>query len=569
MLEHNQLLAPVAQQVSLQTWSSLGGIACRWIAVFVEILEGDDALSCRIIVLDAWRIATRRGAVTTIESLVVRIARPIDSEVGIRLLAGNHRIAGGTIAHISICARPELESSVGWHEICRQSASVVSIARGYAKEFSGGGIVYIPAITARLFLVRHHHLQTRTVGTKIGQMDGIAMTLSCGTEQLTIMTDGSRTNTDIIKAIVVHITHGNAVHTLSETGISRSRTEHLTLGIHHFPLIAQALMKPAGRKFLSVPIHSPQEAVLVISTLEYSRRQLVHAVQISSTGIETLRTIAVTIAEESRIICCRRREVFSRTAWRIPDGVHRLARFTLEYGKEFLAAGYTTLAVKIGLGIIHRLDFGIARLGYILSLAVGGTIGRLADQLSLSVAIEIINHHLRGMVARTDVETQVDILLPQRSAIHAISADDDRRSIAILSAVTLVIRHPFQNQFIVAVAIQVAHRHVVRAVSSGSVSTLDAGRALHIEGGKHVVPGSSLTRFTSRRHDAIRIARLAIGIQIAGYIRNGRSHFLTIAVHIEGQILGIRSKRTPGNQNTLAGLDSHRCTIQLFLHLLS
>lgn len=44
MLEHNQLLAPVAQQVSLQAWSSLGGIACRWIAVFVEILEGDDAL---------------------------------------------------------------------------------------------------------------------------------------------------------------------------------------------------------------------------------------------------------------------------------------------------------------------------------------------------------------------------------------------------------------------------------------------------------------------------------------------------------------------------------------------
>ena len=426
MLEHNQLLAPVAQQVSLQTWSSLGGIACRWIAVFVEILEGDDALSCRIIVLDAWRITTRCGAIAAVESLVVRIARPIDSEIGIRLFAGYHRIAGGTIAHISICARPEFESSVGWHEICRQSASVVSIARGYAKKLSGGGIVYIPAITALFFFVRHHHLQTWTVGTKIGQMDSIAMTFSCGTEQLTIMTDGSRTNTDIIKAIVVHIAHGNAVHTLSETGISRSRTEHLALGIHHFPLITQTFMEPTGRKFLAIPIHSPQETVLVISTLEYSRRQLVHAVKISSTGIETLRTIAVAIAEETGIGSSRRREVFSRTAWRIPDGVHRLARFTLEYGKEFLAAGYSTLAVKIGLGIIHRLDIGIASLGYKPALAIGRTIGRLADQLSLSVAIEIIDHHLRGMVARTDVESQVDVLLPQRSAIHAIGADDDR-----------------------------------------------------------------------------------------------------------------------------------------------
>ena len=146
MLEHNQLLAPVAQQVSLQTWSSLGGIARRRISIFIEVLEGDDALSCRIIVLDAWRITTRCGTVSAIESLVVRIARPIDSEVGIRLFAGYHRIAGGTIAHISIRARPELESSVGRHEICRQSASVVSIARSNAKEFSGGGIVYIPAI---------------------------------------------------------------------------------------------------------------------------------------------------------------------------------------------------------------------------------------------------------------------------------------------------------------------------------------------------------------------------------------------------------------------------------------
>ena len=429
--------------------------------------------------------------------------------------------------------------------------------------------MYIPAITARLFLVRHHHLQTRTVGTEIGQMDGIAMTLARGTEQLTIMPDGSRTNTDIIIAIVVHIAHGNAVYPLSETGISRSRTEHLALGIHHFPLITQALMKPAGRKFLAIPIHSPQEAVLVISTLEHSRWQLVHAVQISGTGIETLRTIAVAIAEETGIVCSRRREVFSRTAWRIPDGVHRLARFTLEYGEEFLAAGYSTLAVKIGLGIIHRLDIGIASLGYKPALAIGRAIGRLADQLSLSVAIEIINHHLRGMVARTDVESQVDVLLPQRSAIHAISADDDRRSIAVLSAVTLVVGQPFQNQFIVAVAIQVAHRHIVRAVSSRGVSTLDTGRTLHIEGGKHVVPGNGLARFTCRRHDAISIARLAVGIQITGNIRNGRSHLLAIAIHIEGQILGIRSKRTPGNQNTLAGLDSHGCTIQLFLHLLS
>ena len=249
--------------------------------------------------------------------------------------------------------------------------------------------------------------------------------------------------------------------------------------------------------------------------------------------------------------------------------MHRLARFTLEYGKEFLAAGYSTLAVKIGLGIIHRPDIGIASLGYKPALTIGRTIGRLADQLSLSVAIEIIDHHLRGMVARTDVESQVDVLLPQRSAIHAISADDDRRSIAVLSAVTLVVGQPFQNQFIVAVAIQVAHRHIVRAVSSRGVSTLDTGRTLHIEGGKHVVPGNGLARFTCRRHDAISIARLAVGIQITGNIRNGRSHLLAIAIHIEGQILGIRGKRTPGNQNTLAGLDSHGCTIQLFLYLLS
>lgn len=67
MLEHNQLLAPVAQQVCLQTWSSLGGIARRRISIFIEVLEGDDALSCRIIVLDAWRITTRCGTVSAIE----------------------------------------------------------------------------------------------------------------------------------------------------------------------------------------------------------------------------------------------------------------------------------------------------------------------------------------------------------------------------------------------------------------------------------------------------------------------------------------------------------------------
>jgi len=93
-----------------------------------------------------------------------------------------------------------------------------------------------------------------------------------------------------------------------------------------------------------------------------------------------------------------------------------------------------------------------------LAHAVHRAVGGLADDLRPAIAIQVIDHELRVVRPLADVFAQVD--LPKERAVHLISLKYRRIRKAGLRVVA---PHAglMQDDLVVAVAVQVAHRAVV------------------------------------------------------------------------------------------------------------
>jgi hypothetical protein len=208
VLEKDEFLAPIAQDVGLQTGGSLGAVAGFGGAVAYERLEHGDIVGLGIVIAYTGIVTTMRGGITAVEGLIVGVAGPINAivEVGSGLEQG---VTVSTIAYHSVLCRPELGTAVRRDEVAGQSTSVVFVPGSGTEHFAGGGIVNVVAVGTRL--VGHHHFQSGTIGTEVGEVYGIAMPHAGGAKQGTVVGYGGGTGDDFIESIAVYIGYGYGV----------------------------------------------------------------------------------------------------------------------------------------------------------------------------------------------------------------------------------------------------------------------------------------------------------------------------------------------------------------------
>ena len=140
---------------------------------------------------------------------------------------------------------------------------------------------------------------------------------------------------------------------------------------------------------------------------------------------------------------------------------------TVEHGEVFGSGEDASALVTIVGVVVSLTDVSIVgSLGYITSCAVDGTWRRLADEFSMSVAVEVVDHELRVMGTGSDILTQIDA--PKFRAIQLKAVDDDIASVAVVRVVVCIRRVPLQEQLVLSVTIHIAHRTVVRPVLVGA-----------------------------------------------------------------------------------------------------
>ena len=168
----------------------------------------------------------------------------------------------------------------------------------------------------------------------------------------------------------------------------------------------------------------------------------------------------------------------------VPDGMNRLARKSTEHGEHLRTFHDAPHLVAIICLVIHRPDFFIGgSLTHEPPLSIQASCRGFANQFSLAVAIEIIDEKLGIVRTGTDVLTQIDA--PELGAIQFVAIQDDITRISIVRIIMGVTWIPFQNQFIFAIAIHIAHAAIIRGVAIafpiGSDATLwmvDGQRAI-------------------------------------------------------------------------------------------
>src|SRR5262249_59056298 len=134
-------------------------------------------------------------------------------------------------------------------------------------------------------------------------------------------------------------------------------------------------------------------------------------------------------------------------------GGHSRAGLAIEDGQEFRPVEYITRAVAIiGVRVSdHRAH------------AVNGSVRGPAGHLGLPISIEIVNLKLRVVSACANVATEVDA--PQPRPVELVSVEVDIARVAGLRIVFRVRGVPFEDDLVLAVAVEIADATVVRAVS--------------------------------------------------------------------------------------------------------
>ena len=163
----------------------------------------------------------------------------------------------------------------------------------------------------------------------------------------------------------------------------------------------------------------------------------------------------------------RGEEAVDAVAVGVPPVADGAARHDVRSGGERVAVQ----AVEDGekLGARQDVAGGVAPVGGRVADHIASTIDRSiggpAGDLRPAVAVQIVDDELRVMCAGADVRSEVDA--PQACPGQRVGVEIDRAGVAALRVVFRVRRIPFDDELVLAVAIQVAGARVVRAVGVG------------------------------------------------------------------------------------------------------
>ncbi len=177
-------------------------------------------------------------------------------------------------------------------------------------------------------------------------------------------------------------------------------------------------------------------AVIVITAAHNNAR--IHTVKISHAGQETVNAVTPAVAPFAYIAA--RLLIIGR--------IYRRACSTVKYSQIFRPFKDKSILVAI-IGIL---------VAYHVAYAVNRTIGSFADNLRLTIVVEVVGHHLRVVRTGTDVYTQ--IYPPQLSPVQLIRIQQHLARIALVRII-FAVSVPAQDYLIFAVAVEIRHGSVI------------------------------------------------------------------------------------------------------------
>ena len=416
------------------------------------------------------------------------------------------------------------------------------------------------------------------------------MTEPCGIQQTSIVIDGSRTVSNLVASITIHISYCQAMSTLCK-GRRRETMrllDYLAFAIHHHPVVrSERSMQPLRRQLFTIEIHCPEIRTGVVSTAHHSTRPMGSPIEISHASEVSFATVAIVvlIAPNRRIS----RKAISLKSFTlshlpahtespvriIPDGMHRLTRLAIEDREQFRTILDAPPTVAIISRIIERTNLCISsRFANKSALSIDTSSRSLANHLSLSVAIKVENQKLGIVGTGTDILAQIDA--PELGSVELITIKNHIARIAIVRIVVRVGRVPFHYQFILAIAIHIAHATVVRSVhigpsiwSSATLRTVDGQRLIQIRPRLHWFRNLPLhlcihLRLILITDQAIRMCWRTFYISKVGRPDMMSNHF-SIPLYIKTDILAIRTEESPTEIDSLSGSrQSHQSTVEAF-----
>ena len=269
--------------------------------------------------------------------------------------------------------------------------------------------------------------KTRIVRIHVRKVHGVAMTEPGAVKERAVGLEGSCAKDNLVLAIAIEVAHGKVMVAFAVESLAR--------------LVGR--MFPAFLEVLAVKIVSDKVGHRVVAAVHDDTRM--HAVKVGDGRKHAFAAVAVGIAPGIRNIALGP----------IVDGGHLLARISLEHRQVLVAAHNAACRGPVVLAPVAN-DF---------ALAVDRAVGSLHHNFGNPVTVEVVDHELRVVCAGADVLAEVDS--PEARAVQLHAVYKDRARIAVLRVVLRVTRVPLEDQIQLAVAVEVAHAHVVRGVGAG------------------------------------------------------------------------------------------------------
>ena len=307
------------------------------------------------------------------------------------------------------------------------------------------------------------HLQPLSSRYHRSHVEGVAVTEAGAVEHGAVVVKSGRAPHHLVATVAIDIADGEVVVAVAEHRPASSTGSGFLSAEVPDGLVARSVVvgervtasRLAGAEpFLmeerAVEVDRPDEGVAIVATAEDAAGVAVGTVETSHGGEIALATVAigasvVLVVHVAPVDSAGGlAAIFHIAIGVVEDGVKCLAGLPFEDGEVFLptidasATHHPTPGVRGVLDDIFR-----SRLVDIPSLSVEASRGRLAHQLGLAIAVEVIDHVLGVMRSGTDVPAQVDA--PQPCAVEFVAVDIDIPGDAALGVVLGVGGVPFHK----------------------------------------------------------------------------------------------------------------------------
>src|SRR5262249_2501800 len=353
----------------------------------------------------------------------LRSARP-QRGVGRELLRGIHASGGA--------GSPHLVAAITRVDVERQSAADVTRSLYAEDQLTGARVAELGGVRAIIggAFVRLENFESGPVGIHIRHMKRVAVSQARREKPGPVIINRASAVHYFVSSIVVHVAYAELVIALSAPrGVWIGRAG-----------VAGVEGPDVGERAVA-PVPGREHGASVITAGHKGAGPL--AVEIGDARQEAIHAIAVTVAP---IADSPARDDVAR-------GGHSRAGLSIEDGQKFRTG--------------ENVAGGVAKIGVLISdysaHAVNSPVGRLAGDLGLAVTVEIVNLKLRVVRACANVAPEGDA--PRRRPIEFVSVELDMARVAGLRIVFRIRGVPFDDDLVLAVAVEIADAAVVRAVS--------------------------------------------------------------------------------------------------------